>query len=226
MADLLAYIILGGLMGMLGQGARAVIGLKGMADNARTLNVNPNDLFEAGRLITSIIIGFLVGLAAALISLKGADVAVPGWQTMLAWVASGYAGTDFLEGFISQYLPQGAATSKSTTGATADVVKPPPAPPPTFSLQTAQGIVQHAFDGMGKPNMPQNSVLTDSPIKFTGWPDYLRLLELINAQLDPTHLLSQATGVGWQVKGTKVSDVVHSVQYAPVHAAPAAAAVS
>ena len=67
-------------MGMLGQGARAVIGLKGMSTDARTLNLNPNDVFEAGRLITNIIIGFLVGLAAALVTLKSGDTtsAIPG----------------------------------------------------------------------------------------------------------------------------------------------------
>lgn len=116
MGDLLAYIITGGLLGLLGQIARVVIGLKGMSDDAKALNLSPNDLFEAGRLITSCLIGFAVGIAAALISLKGVDLtktlALPGWQTLLGWVAAGYAGTDFLEGFISQYLPQGAAKQK------------------------------------------------------------------------------------------------------------------
>lgn len=112
---LLEVVVLGGLMGLLGQGARAVVGLKGMADTAKSLALSSSDLFEASRLITSLLIGFLVGLAAALIYIKGFDditkVTEPTWQTMLAWVASGYLGTDFLEGFISQYLPQGAAGS-------------------------------------------------------------------------------------------------------------------
>ncbi len=88
---LLEYLIVGGLMGMLGQGARAVIGLKEMSTDARTLNLNPNDVFETGRLITSIIIGFLVGLAAALVTLKSGDtiITIPGWTTLLGWLPPG-----------------------------------------------------------------------------------------------------------------------------------------
>ena len=41
---------------------------------------------------------------------------LPSWVnsdhlTLLGFAAAGYAGTDFLEGFISQYLPQGARGS-------------------------------------------------------------------------------------------------------------------
>ena len=45
---LLEILIIGALMGMLGQGARAVVGLKGMSDDAKALDLSPNDLFEAG----------------------------------------------------------------------------------------------------------------------------------------------------------------------------------
>jgi hypothetical protein len=221
---LLQILIIGALMGILGQGARAVVGLKSMSDDAQAQGLSPNDLFEAGRLLTSFLIGILVGLASALVYLKGfdkiADIQLPDVTTMLAWAVSAYAGTDFLEGFISQYL------SPSTTQkiAAAAIIKPaaaPPAPPPTFSLKAAQAIVQKALEDMGRPpNIPQDTALTDSPIKFTQWTDYVSLAQSINTQLDPTHYLSQATATGWQAKGTEVSDVVHSVQYAPAHPAP------
>jgi hypothetical protein len=64
---LLEVLLLSGVMGLLGQGARTVIGLKSMTDDAKALNVTPNDLFQAARLLTSLMIGFLVGVAAALI---------------------------------------------------------------------------------------------------------------------------------------------------------------
>jgi putative chitinase len=67
---MLEVLILGALMGILGQGARAVVGLKGKADDAKALDLSPNDLFEAGRLVTSFLIGFLVAVATALACIK------------------------------------------------------------------------------------------------------------------------------------------------------------
>jgi hypothetical protein len=109
---LLELLTVGGLMGLLGQGARAVVGLKGMADNAKARDLTPNDLFEAARLIVSLLIGFLVGLAAALVYFKTNGATEPDFQALIGFAASGYVGVDFLEGFISQYLSQGAAGSK------------------------------------------------------------------------------------------------------------------
>jgi putative chitinase len=137
MADpsLLEVLIVGGLMGLLGQGARAVVGLKGMADNAKARDLTPNDLFEAARLIVSLLIGFLVGLAAALIYIKtaGSPLTEPTWQVLIGFAASGYVGVDFLEGFISQYLPQGtsgAAAQKIAALKAANLAlqKAPPSP--------------------------------------------------------------------------------------------------
>ena len=100
---MLVTLLLGGLMGLLGQGARAVVGLKGMVDEANAQNLSASDLFQAARLLTSLFIGFLAGLAAALISMRSGIVA-PTWDALLGFAAAGYLGTDFLEGFISKYL--------------------------------------------------------------------------------------------------------------------------
>jgi hypothetical protein len=202
-------------MGMLGQGARAVIGLKGMSTDARTLNLNPNDVFEAGRLITSIIIGFLVGLAAALVTLKSGDatIAVPGWTTLLGWVASGYAGTDFLEGFIAQYLPQGAPGSKAQKLVAADAaVKPKVA-----AIPSALSIVLNAF----KTGFGNSSVTTGQDLSKDlgfGPRDYTKLEAYINVQL---HAIAGATALdvndvnSWENppagKGVTVGDVVTDV---------------
>jgi hypothetical protein len=100
----LVILILGGLMGLLGQGSRAVAGLKSMADDAKTLGVSSSDLFQAARLFVSLAIGFMVGLAAALIYLMGNPASPPDWHILLGFAGAGYAGTDFLEAFISKYL--------------------------------------------------------------------------------------------------------------------------
>ncbi len=91
-------------MGLLGQGSRAVVGLKSISDDAKSLGVSPNDLFQAARLFISLVIGFLVGVAAALIYLMSNASGIPDWHILLGFAAAGYAGTDFLEGFISKYL--------------------------------------------------------------------------------------------------------------------------
>ncbi len=101
-----AIIMLGGLMGLFGQGIRAVVGLKTMVDDATTQQVSANDLFSAARLLISLVIGFLAGIAATLI--LGIDFVhrtAGELHTLLGIAASGYAGTDFIEGFISKYLP-------------------------------------------------------------------------------------------------------------------------
>jgi hypothetical protein len=115
-------LMLGALMGILGQGARAVVGLKGMSDNAQALNKKPRDLFDSTRLLTSLLIGFLVGLAAALMyiiknDIKGGTEAANAlsaidWHVLVGFAASGYVGVDFLEGFIAQYLPTGSPGSQ------------------------------------------------------------------------------------------------------------------
>jgi hypothetical protein len=123
---MMTTLLLGGLMGLLGQGARTVVGLKSMSDEAKSLGVSPNDLFQAARLLTSLMIGFLVGLAAALIYIASgppaADAAAAAkaagaldWHILLGFAAAGYAGTDFLEGFISNYLTPAAKTSALNT---------------------------------------------------------------------------------------------------------------
>ena len=109
-------------MGLLGQGSRAVVGLKTMTDDASDLGVSPSDLFQAARLLISLAIGFLVGLAAALIYISGNPTAPPDWHILLGFAAAGYTGTDFLEAFISKYLnptAQPNAKPAATNGAVA-----------------------------------------------------------------------------------------------------------
>lgn len=115
--SVLTALLLAGLMGLLGQGVRSVVGLKTMVDSAAANAVDASDLFRAARLVVSLIIGFLAGVGAAfaigldkLIHIETGDI-----QLLLGIAASGYAGTDFIEGFISKYLP-GNAPAPADTG--------------------------------------------------------------------------------------------------------------
>jgi len=126
MDDVLKALLLAGLMGMVGQGARTIVGLKSIADQAAAQGLDQDDLFRAARLLVSLMIGFLSGVAAAfLLGIdKVAAVTAANNQVLLGLAAAGYAGTDAIEGFISRYLPgQGArpgASPNSTAGARAN----------------------------------------------------------------------------------------------------------
>ena len=111
-------LMLGGLMGLFGQGIRSVVGLKTMVDQANAAGADQQDMFRAARFLVSLLIGFLAGIAATivvgiqkLIDLKPDDI-----QLLLGIAAAGYAGADFIEGFMSQYLPGGKVAAKPGEG--------------------------------------------------------------------------------------------------------------
>jgi hypothetical protein len=84
--DLLIGLIAGGMLGMIGQGVRAVAGLKKMLDAGTMADFRPSIL------LVSLLIGFIAGALAFLAS--GST------ETAVAFVAAGYAGTDFIEAFM------------------------------------------------------------------------------------------------------------------------------
>jgi hypothetical protein len=224
---LLQILIIGALMGILGQGARAVVGLKGMSDDAKAQGLSPNDLFEAARLLTSFLIGSLVGLASALIYLKGfdkiADIQWPEVTTMLAWAVSAYAGTDFLEGFISQYLSKGASTptvklhTASIDALTTQLVKKLP----TYPKGQASTWVKAAFAALTPPisNVQCSDTLGKPPISGSSADfSYLKLFGKNNDQIKANNANNVLVGLNamqsWS-DSTKVSDLITMVQYAP-----------
>ena len=127
---LLSALILAGLMGMVGQGARTVVGLKKLHDSNATQPPDQATTFLASRLVISLIIGFIAGVLAALAigldKLTGAAGATV--EVLLGLAAAGYAGADFIEGFMSKApaITGGAATQTSTgpTGSPREAVPP------------------------------------------------------------------------------------------------------
>ncbi len=122
----LLLLCLGGLCGALGQGARVIVGFKKLNDVTSSQSAGIGDLIEGGRLFLSFGIGFVVGALAATQILK--NPAVISLQQVMQIAATGYAGTDFLEGFISRQfassdVPAGqGAIGTGATASTAGVV--------------------------------------------------------------------------------------------------------
>ena len=119
--DLIYQILLGGLLGVLGQGIRVVSGLAKLnASNvANKANNQPTSDFSASRLLVSLFIGFIAGAVASLI--KGGASSADDKTFIVTIMAAGYSGADFLEGIFQKYLPGNNPASqtaaKTATGA-------------------------------------------------------------------------------------------------------------
>ncbi|MGA2122620.1 MAG: hypothetical protein ABSG49_11375 [Methanoregula sp.] len=108
----LASVVLGILLGALGQSARVIVGIKKQFDLASQSGVNSSfdDWFNIRLLVLSLIIGGIAGGLASLMML-GKDVNL---ELLLGLVAAGYAGTDFIEGFMKTKTPQITDLSEKT----------------------------------------------------------------------------------------------------------------
>ena len=103
--DIISQILVGGLLGIIGQGIRMIIGLKKMkeklAQDKANNTKNPDNEFDLKRLLLSIFIGFIAG---ALGGLFAVNLSTPlKDKTVLATlIAIGYSGVDFIEGFLTK----------------------------------------------------------------------------------------------------------------------------
>ncbi|PZR23083.1 MAG: hypothetical protein DI539_03940 [Flavobacterium psychrophilum] len=156
-------ILLGGLLGLLGQGIRMAIGLKKLSDtNAQR---DSKEELNTGRLMVSLFIGFVAGALYVLVNGFSNQPDVEngeyiGNQFVFTVIAAGYAGSDFIEGLFNTYMAKMPTAGSGNTGTTvtgtnpvvvapantadtAVVVNQPPAdtPPPAGNPQNDSGIV-------------------------------------------------------------------------------------
>lgn len=115
----LTLIILGGILGAAGQGARVIVGLKKVNDEAAAKNTTMSQLIEPSRLLVSLLIGFVAGVLAAVV-MHDDKSPNPTASALLAFAAAGYAGTDFIEGIMSRFLPSGSSQSGGDATAAAE----------------------------------------------------------------------------------------------------------
>jgi hypothetical protein len=101
-ADWIAFILLGGVLGGLGQVIRSVAGLKKAQDATAGGAAGFADNFKWTVFIVSLILGFTAGALACLTVTFPATLDT---KFLLTFIAAGYAGADFIEAFIKKYLP-------------------------------------------------------------------------------------------------------------------------
>ena len=122
-SNVLAYIAIGILLGVAGQGARVVVGLKQEMDKASAEGKKWEEWFNGQQLVVSLLLGGIAGTGYA-ISLLGAAVDK---QFLIGGMAAGYAGADFIEGFMTKFM--GALAPGASSSPRPGVPAPPSLPP-------------------------------------------------------------------------------------------------
>jgi predicted chitinase len=135
----LAALLLCGILGLVGQGIRAIVGLKN-ANALASTTPSQQSVFSESYLLFSLMIGFIVGVIAGItLNLQNISTVDPSnWKLLLGIIGSGYVGADFIENTMSLFIPGPGVTAPGgvvtapvvTPGGTAVVAPPAPPPPP------------------------------------------------------------------------------------------------
>jgi hypothetical protein len=120
---MLTMLLLWGLMGMVGQGVRTVVGLKKLSDMYDTAP-SEVDRFNAARIVIGLMIGFLAGVIGAMTS-DVFNYPTLNREALLYLAGVGYIGVDVIEAF-SQKLGAGRAKTPLTGGPGAETASTPP----------------------------------------------------------------------------------------------------
>lgn len=119
--DWIQLLTLAGLAGGAGQCMRAIVEIKKAHDVSSTAGGAVTDNIDLKQMLISLVIGAVAGVLAAM----ALDVSVGQItaQQVLTFMAAGYAGADFIEGFMSRYVPQATppVTAVAATGAAVTV---------------------------------------------------------------------------------------------------------
>ena len=127
MRDVLVGLLLSGLMGLLGQGIRAVVGLKSAATLSAGVPTQQSE-FNVAYFGLSLMIGFIAGVLAGIgIGVdQVAKVTPDNLKLLLGIAAAGYAGADFIENAFTRLIPGLAVTPTPASAAGAAAPAPPP----------------------------------------------------------------------------------------------------
>ena len=208
--EILLILIAAALMGVLGQGARAIVGLKGMTDEAKSLNLSPSDLFKAARLLTSLMIGMIVGLAAGLFYIQSGSTADQvSFQTLMGFAASAYLGTDVLESFISKYFtPATPAAVNGIAARNSFLVSSVAAK--TISLPVPVNAKQLVYSVMSEL-LPGIKISDGTVLASIGYDDF-QSKDIIRGTIDGRKWHKVELGFGALADCAKISDITEIVK--------------
>jgi hypothetical protein len=109
LANYIKLILLGGLIGIVGQLLHAGAGLIKMSGPASASSAGGFAAFLAARFIISLFIGFIAGAAAAFFLVGTTQQTAFNGTTILCLGAAGYAGVDFIEGIAGRFTTSASA---------------------------------------------------------------------------------------------------------------------
>lgn len=149
-STILIKLLLGGLMGTIGQSVRAVAGLKKLNDYS---SAGSQDVFVASRLIVSLLIGFIAGAIAGITTGFVMGTAGISLDLLLGLAAAGYVGVDFIEAMASsvigksnlQSIPPQAPTPQVPQATNLAGQKPPAAPSQPLQAAPSARVAQAAL---------------------------------------------------------------------------------
>lgn len=100
-SEFLSALILGGILGMVGQGMRVIVGLKKIYESLGAEEQFGNKM-DWSRLSVSLVIGFIAGAFGMILKIDYETVStmVMTKDFMLSIIAIGYMGVDFIEGMM------------------------------------------------------------------------------------------------------------------------------
>jgi len=104
--DWLQLMGLGAASGAVGQVIRMVVGLKKLSESIEKNPLNTENIMQVSRLVISIIIGAAAGMIAAVLTKDNVNPQDIHTEYLMALLAAGYAGTDFIEGTVSRLVPK------------------------------------------------------------------------------------------------------------------------
>ena len=106
MIEYVSALVLGGILGMIGQGLRVIVGLKKLYDALEMTTDGGPSKFDSRRLWLSLFIGFIAGSFGMILKIdyEAVSTMVMNKEFMISIVAIGYMGVDFIEGVMKNYL--------------------------------------------------------------------------------------------------------------------------
>lgn len=102
--DYLPLITMGGILGLLGQSIRVLIGLRKTVQIAATKESTLSKEIDFRKLLVGLFIGLVMGCLSLLLIQQVPDEPLIG-NNIVAIIAIGYAGTDAVEGLFKVYPP-------------------------------------------------------------------------------------------------------------------------
>lgn len=138
-AKLIENLLLGGILGFLGQGIRAVAGLKKLSGDG---GQGTSSDFDTRRMLVSLLLGFIAGALGIISFMDEAGEIELDQKMVLTLIGVGYSGVDFIESFLTKYVDE--ITTTTTTNANAGATG-------TFTATNVQTQI------IRKPKLPYSS---------------------------------------------------------------------